>query len=180
VNAAEHVLGAPDPVMDEGTRALVERLCQEAYEQGRVDGAAQAAAQAESSAATLIGVVQRVDAELREVAAQADTALALQIAAAVLDREPTDDTTQLLGRIEAALAAIDDDPLVVHASEAETAPLAAALASWSHRHGTTVQVVADPTLAAGEARVSGRWGRADLTRRGAWEAVAAVLEEGIA
>jgi flagellar biosynthesis/type III secretory pathway protein FliH len=171
------VLGAPDPVLDEATRSVVEQLCADAYQRGCADGAARASAQAEAAATSLIAVVQRVDAELHTVAARADIELALRIAAAVLDREPADDTVQLLGRIESAMAGIDDDPLVVHVSAKDLEPIATGVTAWSANHGTQVQVVADPAVAPGEARVSGRWGHADLTRQGAWEAVAGVLQE---
>lgn len=177
LEAQPQVLGAPDGHLDEATQALLQEAAQEAYERGCRDGAAVATEAAQAATVHVTEILQRLDGELRRTAAQVDVALAGQIAAAVLDREPADDTAALLRKVEAALAALDDDPLTVHVNAGDVAPLAEALAAMGSAHGAEIGVVADPSLAPGDARIAGRWSRADLTRRGAWDAVSTLLEE---
>jgi flagellar biosynthesis/type III secretory pathway protein FliH len=175
VDAQPRPLGQPDPALDAAARAAIEQAVEAAYQRGRREGAADAAAAAEQAAARVLAGVQRSEAELRAVAASADVELALAIATAVLDREPGDDGVRLLARIEQALAALDDERVVVHLNTADVTALGDALERAARSTGVEVDVVADAAVPAGEALLAGRWARADLTRGGGLGAVRAVL-----
>jgi flagellar biosynthesis/type III secretory pathway protein FliH len=175
VEVEPRTLGVPDPVLDAAARAAIERAVAEAYAKGRRDGAADAAAAAEQSAARVLAGVQRSDAELRQLAADADVALALEIARAVLDREPADDGLALLARITEALATVEDELVTVRVSPADAAVLRAPLARAAADLGAAVELSEDPSMPEGEAVLAGRWSRADLTRAGAWSTLQTVL-----
>lgn len=176
LDAAPRTLGMPDPALDGAALAAVERAAADAYEQGRRDGAAQAEAAAQHAAAGVLAALQRADADMRDVAARADTGLALDIARAVIGREPCDDAATLLERVCGALRELDDDRIAVHLSAADSAELGDALRRAAAEIGTAIDVVEDAVLPAGEAVLAGRWARADLTRARAWTAVSQLLE----
>jgi flagellar biosynthesis/type III secretory pathway protein FliH len=175
VEVEARTLGAPDPALDTAARAAMEHAVAEAYARGRRDGAAEAGAAVDQAAGRVVAALQRADADLRAVAAAADVALARAIAGAVVDREPSDDGAALLARVGAALAALDDEAVVVHLSPAEAPVLRDAVARQAAAVGAPVEVVADAAVPPGEALLAGRWARADLTRAGAWAALDAVL-----
>lgn len=161
-----------DPALDAFTQQRVDAAATAAYERGHRDGAAAATTAAEASADRFVAAVDHASREIlaelramRAADASADVALASQIAEVVLGREPHDGAQALLGRVEDALAAVDDLPLVVSVHPDDAAVIAAGLRAEG------VRVEADPTLDAGEARIDGPWARAELTRQAAWDAV---------
>ena len=95
-----------------------------------------------------------------------DTAVA--IAEFVLGRAPHDDGAALARRIAEALPALDDDELTIaiHPQDWDAVGEAVQLPA-----GVTIE--RDPALRPGEARITGRWAQADLTR----EAALAVARE---
>jgi flagellar biosynthesis/type III secretory pathway protein FliH len=177
VAAEARTLGVADPVLDPAVQARLARLVAEAREVGRREGAAQAAAAADQAAGRVVDAVLRAAADLRAVAAVADAELALRIAGAVLDREPGEDATALLRRVESALAELDDERVTVHLHPDDAAVLERSVERAATRLGVPVDVVADGSLAPGDALLAGCWARADLTRAGAWAAVQGLLEE---
>lgn len=177
VDVEPRPLSAPDPALDAFTRARVEEAAADAYERGRRDGAemarAAAVAAAERVAAAVDTARDAAVAELRRLRAaetRTDVELATAIAAVVLGREPHDGGQALLARLGEALAALDDAPLVirVHPEDAELVR--------AGTRGDQVTVDADPSLGLGEARITGPWSRAELTRETAWQTVREALE----
>jgi len=173
-------LAAPGPALDDYTEELVARRSAEAYARGMADGAVQAQEQARAGAREVAArVLAGVDAvgqaaagQVREVlAARADEVvdLALAVATEVLGREPHDGGLALAARVADALAHLDDPTLRVAVSPVDADVVASALP------GSAVTVVADASLAPGEARLAGEWARADLTREAIWATVQEVL-----
>jgi flagellar biosynthesis/type III secretory pathway protein FliH len=161
---------APDPELV----ALLEDAAAQGYDSGREAGLREGRAAAASHVPAAIAAA--LDEGVRALAAQQETnaagvvALALEIARRVLEREPSDETTQLADRVARALAALDDTPLTiwVHPSDLE-----ATAAGVADRDG--VSVSPDPSVRPGEARITGPWSRADLTRGAALTAIAEAL-----
>jgi flagellar assembly protein FliH len=177
VDAEARTLGRPDPALDAATRAVLEQAVAEAHARGVRDGIAQATAAAGDAASRVVAAVQRAEASLRAVAAAADVELALAIAAAVLDREPADEGQVLLERVAEVLARLDDERVAVHLHPDDARDLAEHVERAAAAAGLVVDLVPDPSIAPGEARLGGRWSRADLTRAGALAAVAELLAE---
>ncbi len=148
-----------------------------AYERGRQDGMRvgyELALADQSQLTSLVeaalgSAVARLQA-VCEQDAQRITALALEIARAVVGREPHDDGLALAGRVREALATVDDRPLQLGVHPDDVAGLSRALADVA---GLTV--APDPTLTPGEGRLHGRWAEADLTRGAAWLAIQRAL-----
>jgi flagellar assembly protein FliH len=182
MDAAPRTMGTPEPALDPFTRRRVDEAAAEAYERGRADGRREAVEQARAAAeqaANRVGAAVReaVDVavaelgELRRSEALADTELACRIAEVVIGREPHDGGQALLDRCREALAALDDVPLKLRVNPDDSELLATQLVT-----NGDLQLVEDASLAPGEARIQGRWGRADLTREAAWALVREVLE----
>ncbi len=178
VRAAGRPLSEPDPSADPYTLRAVEEASDAAYERGRAEGRREALEEARQlgdeagarAAAGAQAAITDLTTELREFRHEQSstvTDLARGIAEVVLGREPHDGGHALLRRCQEALAALDDTPLVVHANPADATVLRGVL---------DADVVDDPALSLGEARVRGTWGRADLTRAAAWELVGEALE----
>lgn len=150
----------------------------QAYERGKRDGMA-AGAKATDEAidrlgATIESAVQGALAELRALQSDRISRLigeALAIAEFVVGHSASVTTETLVMRIESVLSALDDEPLEIHVAPTEVDSVTEALGT-----GDTVRVVADSTLAPGEARVSGPWANADLTKEAAFAAVREALE----
>lgn len=171
-------LGAPAPALDAFTRARVDEAAAAAYERGLADGAERARAHAAAAAARLASALESACAAastevrgLRAAQIDADIELASAIAEAILGREPSGDAAALLTRVRTALERIDDTDLTIHAHPEHAEALAAALRGT----GVAATVHADGGLGPDEARITGRWARADLTRAAALATVRAAL-----
>ncbi len=173
-------LAAPGPALDPFTEGLLERETAAAYARGLADGAVRererARSEAVDAAGRVLAGVEAVGASAAEqvhavLVARAEevTDLALAVAAAVLGREPHDGGTALAARVADALGQLDDPTLRVAVCPGDADVVAGAVA------GSSVAVVADASLAPGEARLAGEWARADLTREAIWATVEAVL-----
>lgn len=184
VAPSPRLLGAPDAAPDPFVRERVQRAAAEAYERGVADGRRmgeeEARGAAERAAERMAGAVREAGAvvlaelaDLRSAQALADVELACRIAEAVVGHEPHDGGQALLERCREAIAALDDTPLTVHVNTEDAQLLAGAL----HTNGD-VRLVEDASLAPGEARIRGSWGRADLTRDAAWALVRESLGVG--
>ncbi len=179
---ATRPLVQPRAALDPATTAEVERRIAtaraEAYAEGEQAG--RAAARAEQSA--VIAAVERaagaVSAELeaqRSEATRASLVLVETVATAVLDATPPAEALALLARVEEAAAALDDDPIRVALSVDDHAALADAPLG-----DRRLELVADPRLQPGNARLEGSFGGVDLTRRALLAAALEVLGEGAA
>ncbi len=160
-------LDAPTPVLDQATRDLVARAEAEAYARGRADGARESAAAAEhagrQAATAVTAAVDEVRALLEASAAdraRSATEVGRRLAETILGQELQAGGTALLDRVLAAADALDHGPFTVH-----VAPVDAQVLDGSRDllpADTSVQV--DDRLTAGEARITGPWSGADLTR----------------
>jgi flagellar biosynthesis/type III secretory pathway protein FliH len=170
-------LEAPPAALDETTRRAVEAAVSDAYArglaEGRSEGRAEAARDHERAIGAITAAARDAAAALQAVRgeqAEALVDLAAAIAEAVIGRQPHDGGRALLARVRDALAGMDDGPLTVHASPQDIEVIAAGL------RGVDVEVLPDPALQPGEARVAGPWARAELTHAAAWDAIREVLD----
>lgn len=159
--------------VDDATAQLIDQARAEAFAAGRREGVAAGRAEME-------GAITRVEAALRaavqdlneyRATAVAETLdAALDVAAFVVGELPPDEGTALAGRIENAVAALDDEDMVVaiHPQDWDSVSDLVRLPN-----GITLQ--RDPSLRPGEARVSGRWATAELTREAALQVAREVL-----
>lgn len=175
--AAPRVVAPVEPALDPVLRELVDRAAAAAYERGLVDGRHAGREDGRRELADLGSALTRSIGELvaavramKVEQAHGTVELATAIAAHVLDREPGDGAQALLARIRAWLAEVDDRPLRVGVNPADAAVVAGALAGQDG-----VEVLPDPQLAVGEARLTGAWSAAELLRAARWEQVHAAL-----
>ena len=185
---ATRCLVQPRAALDPATTAEVERQVAAARAQAYAEGerAGREAARAELAAA--VAAVERaagaVRTELeaqRAEATRASLALAEAVATAVVDATPPAEALALLARVEEAAAALDDDPIRVSLSAADHAALSAASSDASTEASIAdrrLELVADPRLQPGQARLEGSFGGTDLTRRALLTAALEVLGEG--
>lgn len=174
------VIGAPAPVLDPATYAVVEQAVAAARAQAYAEGEAagrQAASAAASTAVVALGA--RLDALVEELAtqrrtaAQVDVALAVELATEVLSATPPASALEVLDRVRDAATVLDDDPLAVHLHPDDHALLADAPLE------ARLRLVADPSVGRGDARLVGAWGGAEVARAALLEAVTAQrLEAG--
>jgi len=148
-----------------------------AYERGRRDGIAAGRAQALGRIAEAGSGIERAVAEARRAMAAtreeqsaAVVAAALELAAEIVGRTPAIDSDLLVERIADALVALDERGVTLHLSREDHAALGDAMAD---RFG--LEVAADATLQPGEARLTGAWARAELTREAAVGAIREAL-----
>lgn len=170
-------LTVPGDVVDPTLAARLDEARAQGHAEGREEGRREgerAAKRRLDRLGTTIG--EALDAAREEVraarAAQADevVALALEAARTVLAREPSRGAVDALARVERALADLDDAHLTLQVAPGDADDVAQALSGHP-----TVTVVADPTLASGEARVRGAHALVDLRHAAIWETVAAAL-----
>ena len=179
---ATRCLGQPRAALDPATTAEVERQVAAARQQAYREGERAGREAARSELASVVAAVEQaagaVHADLaaqREEATRASLALAEAVATAVVGATPPTDALALLARVEEAAAALDDDPIRVLLSADDHAVLADTPVSDAR-----LELVADPRLAPGQARLEGSFGGADLTRRALLAAALEVLGEGAA
>lgn len=163
-----HRLGTS--AVDPRLTACLEEARRAGYDEGFTAGAgageaitrkaeAEALARIERAVAAATGALR---AELSAFCPEL-TRLAVRIARRLVAEVPEAVSAGLSARIAAALDQIDDEDLVIHLHPDD----AARLRTLTHRlDGLTVQP--DPDLSPGDARITGRWSRADLTLATAW------------
>lgn len=164
VDAAARRLDPPARSLDQATRDLIERAEADAYARGRADGAQDAAdaahAAAQQAATALETAVAEVRCSVHDIAvarAQEVVEVARRLAEVVLGHELQVGGPALLERVLAVVDVLDHGPF-----EVQVAPVDHELLAGCRLPADT-SVVADPTLAAGEARVVGPWSQGDLT-----------------
>lgn len=161
---------------DSEIRATIEAAAQEAYLRGRDEGFN---AGYEAAAASLEHLTQSLGrsavagiAELQRWRAEDATdvvTLALAIAERVIGSEPRAGGVAVAERVREALAAIDDNPLTVMVHPDDADAVRGAL------RDVQMEVLADPSLEPGDAKVRGPWSEIELTTRTAWDAVSRAL-----
>ena len=172
VATAPQAFGRGAPVLiDDYVEQLIEQAQAEAFEAGRREGLAAGRAETADVARRVEASVAGAAADLvrmrTECVRQAIDA-GIEVAEFVLGRAPHDDGATLAPRIEAALNNLDDEELLVMIHPQDWDAISAAV-----RLPNGVTMERDPSLRPGEARISGRWARAELTR----EAALAVARE---
>lgn len=174
---AHAVLGpdpaAVDPVVRESVEQASEAAFSRGYEAGVAEGRRAALADSEDLAARLTSGAREAATTLQAARAEHAGAvldLALEIARAVLGREPHDGGATLLERLRTVLTELDDAPLTVTVHPDDADAVARAV-----RDASELAVEADAGLRPGEARVRGPWSRAELTIDAALAAVREVL-----
>lgn len=177
--ATPHVVAPVAPSQDPVVQQMVAAAAEQAYRQGVADGRAQGHAEGRAAVGELaaalvaaVGEARNAVRAMRIEQAAGTVDLATAVAAHVLDREPGDEGRALLDRVRQWLAEIDDGPVQLAVSAADADVVAAAVGD---RDDITV-TVADG-FHQGEARLTGRWSRAELTRAARWDEVCAVLRE---
>ena len=173
---AVRALVQPRAALDPATNAEVDRLVAaaraEAFAEGQRAGRGEVAAAAAAVERACGAVRAELDAQRTE-ATRASLALAEAVATAVVGATPPADALELLAVVEEAAAGLDDDRLVVSLNPADHAALSAAPLG-----DRRLELAADPRVPAGQARVEGSFGGADLTRGRLLAAALEVLGEG--
>lgn len=170
--AAPQAYGHGAPVLvDAYMTDLLDQARAEGFEAGRKEGFA-------AGRADMAGAAERVQAALNQAATDViamrstsvDDAIntAIEVAEFVLGRAPHDDGESLAPRIEQALRNLDDEELTIAIHPQDWDAVSSAV-----RMPNGVAMERDPSLRPGEARITGRWATAELTR----EAALAVARE---
>ncbi len=169
-------LVAPAPVWDPITAAAMaserDAAHAEGFASGLAQGRAEAAAAIDRVSAALSAALDGLHAEVaaqRELATVTDLTLVRAVVDAVLGDAPPASALAVLDHVREAAAMLDDAALEVRLSPADHDVVAGA------ELDPRLTLVADPTVAAGEATVAGTWGRADLRRDALREAAIAHL-----
>lgn len=172
--AVPQAYGHGVPVLiDEYMAEVIEQARAEAFQAGRSEGFAAGRADMAGAAERVQTAVANATADLVAMRASAvleaiDTALA--VAEFVIARAPHDDGEALATRIDSALGALDDEDLVVTIHPQDWDAVSSAV-----RLPNGVSMERDPSLRPGEARITGRWAAAELTR----EAALAIAREAL-
>ena len=164
--------GAPF-LVDDNMTDLIEQARAEAFEAGRREGFA-------AGRADMAAAAQRVESAINGAIADAvqmradcvheTIGAALEVAEFVLGRVAHDDGASLAPRVEDALRNLDDEELTVAIHPQDWDAVRSAV-----RMPNGVSMERDPSLRPGEARITGRWATADLTRQAALEVAREVL-----
>lgn len=170
---APQAFGRGAPVLvDEYMSDLIEQARAEAFAAGRSEGFAAgraemagAAERVETALATATAEVLRMRADCVHETLDA----AFEVAEFVLGKTPHD-SADLVPRIEESLRNLDDEDLAVAIHPQDWDAVSGAV-----RMPPGVTIDRDPSLRPGEARVTGRWATAELTREAALEVAREVL-----
>jgi flagellar assembly protein FliH len=164
--------------MDSAMSAQIDKMRESAYAEGLAEGRTQGTQEMgqriESISASIslsCGELQDRLERSRQSHAGGVVQLAEAIAEAVIGRTPHDDGAAVLARVRAALDQLDDPLLRISVHPEDQGVVTDGLGDHPG-----IEVSADPSLSLGEARVSGGWSHADLTREAAWNAVRRSLQ----
>lgn len=171
---APQAFGPGAPVLiDDYMSQFIDQARAEAFAAGRQEGV-------DAGRADLAEVAGRIEAALSVAAAdlvqmrtecvRSAVDAGLEVAEFILGRAPHGDGPDLAPRIEAALNKLDDEELVITVHPQDWDAISAAV-----RLPNGVTMESDPSLRPGEARISGRWASAELTREAALSVVREVL-----
>lgn len=174
MTTAPKVYGHGAPVLvDSYMSDLLEQARAEGFEAGRREGFAAGRSDMAVAAERVQGAVGAAVAamiQMRDAAVTEAIDSAVEIAEFVLGRSPHDDGAALAERVQEALRLLDDEELIVmiHPQDWDAVSSAVRLPN-----GVTME--RDPSLRPGEARISGRWATAELTREAALNVAREVL-----
>jgi len=159
--------------VDDATAQLIEEARAEAFAAGRGEGVAAGRAEMEGAIARVEAALHAAVQDLNDYRARAVAETldaALEVAEFVVGMLPPDEGAALARRIEDAVAGLDDEDMVVaiHPQDWDSVRESVRLPN-----GMTME--RDPSLRPGEARISGRWATAELTREAALQVAREVL-----
>jgi flagellar biosynthesis/type III secretory pathway protein FliH len=173
-----HTLRGPVAVLDTATNAVLETAVAEAadraYREGEAAGRAAAVDAADRAAAAVVGALHELLAEVRsqvQVATQLNLDFAAEVATAVLERTPPDEALTVIDRVRRAVDALDELPLQVRLHPDDAAALTTAATEG-------LELVVDPSVDRGDARVVGANSGAELTRLTMVAAAVTVIAQG--
>lgn len=172
-------LGDPEALAaDPFVEAAVDDAYRRGFEDGRARGVAEEARRLQAAAdAARAAVETAVAAARRDLAAAAAEAngavlaIALDVAETIVGHLDPATVEVLTKRILDAVGSLDDDDLVVVVHPSRADDIAAALADVPG-----VSVETDGKLGAGDARLRGKWSRADLTVAAAFRNLREMLD----
>ena len=172
--AAPQAFGPAAPVLvDDYMLQVIDKARAEAFEAGRREGFAAGRAEITEAAGRIEAALSVATADLvqmRTECVRSAVDVGLDVAEFVLGRAPHDDGANLAPRIAAALNDLDDEELAITVHPEDWDAISAAV-----RLPNGVTMEPDPALRPGEARISGRWASAELTREAALSVVREVL-----
>lgn len=177
---ASRPLRAPSAVLDPMTAAIVDQAVAEAEErahrEGEIAGRRAALEETQRAVHAVQVSLDAVRAELeaqRQLATDNNLEVIRAVAQAVLDRTPPDDALCVLDRVRRAVEALDADRLEVRLNPADQQVLA------EHVHDERLDLVADASVAVGDAVIGTAVAGAMLTRQALLDAaLRALAEEG--
>lgn len=152
-------IGGLDAITQTAVQTLVDPV-EEAFQRGLEQGREAARQQVMSATSALQSALTEGRSQLRnEFTEQRDefVAMAVEMASMVVGHEHHDGGKALTDRLEDALCILDDDDLEISMNPTD-------LVIGAELETQGVRLVADPTLLPGEARITGTWAEADLTR----------------
>lgn len=171
-------LGAPASSFDPATAAAVDAAVDAAERRAFAAGEAAGRQAAHAELAATVGAVSdALDAVRSELVDQRGTATSRDLACveavvtAVLGEAPPTAARVLVARVREAVDRLDDPQLPVRLHPADADTLGSLL------DDPRIELVADPQVARGDARIEGTWGRAELTRAAVTRAVLATLAD---
>lgn len=150
------------------TEAMIEQAAAQAYEQGLQEGRRRGLAElqlgVDNLRAALTASLEQAR-RIHETNAAATLDAAIHIAEFVLGHAAHDEGVAITARIGEAMAELDGGPFTISVSPSDVESVTAAMAVEAG-----AEVIADPALAGGEARIGGPWGTAELTHQIALDA----------
>lgn len=175
--------GQPDlshvMALDPSISHELERVRQQAYAEGHSEGIRQGkqdASQRVESVAQAItlgcGEVQNDLERSRQAHVSGVVQLAEAIAEAVIGRTPHDEGAAVLGRVKAALNQLDEQRLQVSVHPDDVEFVQSGLGDHPG-----VDVISNANIGLGEAKITGGWSHADLTKEAAWEVIRRNLDQ---
>lgn len=184
VTAEPRPLDSGTPRFDPEATAAIEQARREAYARGHADGAASAVENAHREAARVLSALreqleplaEQLEA-VRRARAEVDVELALAIAEAVVGVAPAPDAAELGNRLRDALSVLDEPHVTVRLHPDDEPLVRRLVAAIEERGLAELSLVSDTSVPPGEARVSGRWARANVGRQSALSAVRAMIGE---
>lgn len=159
--------------VDDWTADLIEQARAEAFEAGRREGFAAGRSDMESAVSRIDDALRNAVDQLSQIRATGVTEIldaAFDVATFVVGKSPADDGSEVAARIRTAIAALDDEAMVVAIHPQDWDSVSSLI-----RLPNGVTMERDPSLRPGEARIAGRWATAELTREAALEVAREVL-----
>lgn len=163
-----HVIGTDSPVFDTVTDRIASVARSAGYDEGFAAGmqevASTLAALEQETKNRVAQAIEGASAEMHERLSVANDNmfdLATAMARAIVGEFADEVRDALFDRVKEALAQLDDEGITVHLSPTDHPAIEPLLPH-------DVQTVANPNILPGDARIEGRWSKADVSLQTAW------------